>query len=51
MSAYYVPGTLQFHALFEEEPVGSRAKDSNHVHFCLTLRPKLMKREDIENTE
>lgn len=45
MSAYYMPDTVQFHTLFDGESVGGRTKDSSHTHFCLTLKPRLMKRE------
>ena len=41
--------TALFHALFEDELVNDKAKDSNHIYFCLTLMPKPMKREYVEN--
>lgn len=32
----------QCHVLFEDELVDGRAGDSQHIHVCLTLKPKSM---------
>ena len=45
-----MPDTVQFHTLFDGESVGGRTKDLSHTHFCLTLKPRLMKREYIPST-
>lgn len=42
-----MPDTVHFHALFDDELVGGRTKDSSHTHFCLTLKPRLKKGEYI----
>lgn len=41
----------RFQPLFEDKTLGSRVRDSYHTHIYLTLKPKQVKRECIENTK
>lgn len=47
------PGIVlhEFRALFEDEQVGGRARDSNPTPATLTPKPKWMEREYVENTK